>query len=158
MPRGKKLEITPGKAGIGHKVKKNRKSPTAGVTGAKRKITDYMIDSSNSGSPAKRRAQSSGIKDVNDNAEGSRTLRRPLADLNGQDFDVPVVEAGDANDSGDSGTADEDELLEDLCGYEKIRLQNIKEKEAFLREMGISQAKADFATSVARPKQSTPSR
>ena len=68
-----------------------------------------------------------------------------LKDIKSIKRDVDASEGLVGSDNSDKGSDDDDPEMAGLCEYEKIRLRNIREREAMFEELKISEAKSDLS-------------
>jgi len=121
MGKSKKLDLTPGKGGMGHgirKVKKKTQRPTK---------------------------KSGGIFG-NGNVKKSK-VRKALSEVNGNNSVINTPKKKQEV---------KDSEMDGLCEYEKIRLANIREREAMFAQLAITEAKEEATPNRIQKKPSHP--
>merc|ERR1712059_189466 len=131
MGSRKKLgDITPGKAGIGHNVKKDKTMKPSKSRKSFEKL--FKLKENNK----------TVAVDGKVNIEKKR--RKALTE-------VKVNTDSDPSPQQEMKKEKEDFEMEGLCEYEKIRLNNIREREALFAELAIKESKAELTPSQPKP-------
>lgn len=134
MGSRKKLgDITPGKAGIGHNVRKVKKDKTMKPSKSRKSFEKLFKLKENNKTVA-----------VDGKVNIEKKRRKALTE-------VKVNTDSDPSPQQQMKKEKEDFEMEGLCEYEKIRLNNIREREALFAELAIKESKAELTPSQPKP-------